>query len=123
MTVQNKMAVLMMSGGLGELGMATEKAAASKTAKAESFNEVFKTADRSNAATDRTENIKNVQKSEGASVSQDMKDVSGSNEHAKLLKSVFEKVISGNDEVSTEEKVVVTDEVMALLQSFWKSMS
>ena len=123
MTVQNKMAVLMMSGGLGELGMATEKAAASKTAKTESFNEVFKTADRSNAATDRTENIKNVQKSEGASVSQDMKDVSGSNEHAKLLKSVFEKVISGNDEVSTEEKVVVTDEVMALLQTLLQNIS
>ena len=123
MTVQNKMAVLMMSGGLGELAMATEKAATSKTAKAESFNEVFKTADRSNAATDRVENVKNVQKQEDASVSQDMKDVSESNEHAKLLKSVFEKVISGNDEVSTEEKVVVTDEVMALLQTLLQNVS
>lgn len=123
MTVQNKMAVLMMSGGLGELGMAVEKAATSKIAKTESFNEVFKTADRSNAATDRVENIKNVQKPEDASVGHDMQDVTESNEHAKLLKSVFEKVISGNDEVSTEEEIVVTDEVMALLQTLIQNVS
>lgn len=123
MTVQNKMAVLMMSGGLGELGMAAEKAATSKTAKTESFNEVFKTADRSNAAADRVENVKNVQKPEDASVGKDMQDVTESNEHAKLLKSVFEKVISGNDEVSTEEEIVVTDEVMALLQTLLQNVS
>lgn len=123
MTVQNKMAVLMMSGGLGELGATTEKTTTSKTAKTESFNEVFKTADRSNAATDRAENVKNVQRPEEASISQDIHDVTESNEHAKLLKSVFEKVISGNDEVSTEEEIVVTDEVMALLQTLLQNMS
>jgi len=120
MTVQNKMAVLMMSGGLGELGMATEKTATSKTAKTESFNEVFKTADRSDAAADRFENIKNVQKMNEASAGS---DVTESNEHAKVLKSVFEKIIVGNEEVSDGEKVVVTDDVMALLQTLLQNIT
>ena len=124
MTVQNKMAVLMMSGGLGELGMATEKTATSKTAKTGSFNEVFKTADRSDAATDRFENIKNVQNTNESSAGQNMtKGVTESNEHAKVLKSVFEKVIAGNEEVSNGEKVVVTDDVMALLQTLLQNIT
>ena len=124
MTVQNKMAVLMMSGGLGELGATPEKTTASKTAKTESFNEVFKTADRSDAATDRFENIKNVQKTNESSAGQNMtKDVTESNEHAKVLKSVFEKVIAGNEDVSDGEKVVVTDDVMALLQTLLQNIT
>ncbi len=124
MTVQNKMAVLMMSGGLGELGaMTAEKTATSKPTKTESFKEVFKTADRSNTETDRFENINNVQRQGDTSVNQNKMDVAESNEHAKVLKSVFEKVISGNDEVSPEEEIVVTDEVMALLQTLLQNVS
>ncbi|MBE5949103.1 MAG: hypothetical protein E7261_08765 [Lachnospiraceae bacterium] len=124
MTVQNKMAVLMMSGGLGELGTIPEKATASKSAKTESFNEVFKTADRSNAGTDRFENVRSVQNTDGTNVGRDMtKNVAEGNEHAKRLKSVFEKVISGNEKASLEEDVVVTDEVMALLQALLQNVS
>lgn len=123
MTVQNKMAVLMMSGGLGELGAANEKTAASKITKTENFNEVLKTADYSNTATDRFENVKNVQKQEDVSAGKNVQKVTESNEHAKILKSVFGKAISGNEEVSTEEEVVMTDGVMALLQTLLQNVS
>lgn len=122
MTVQNKMAVLMMSGGLGELQTA-EKSTASKTQKTDNFNEVFKTADRSYAETDRVENVKSVQKTDETMTVQSDTEEASLNEREQTIKSVFEKVISEGKEAFPKEEIVVTDEVMALLQSLLQNVS
>lgn len=125
MTVQNKMAVFLMSGGLGEIGASTEKTATTRATKTENFNEVFKTADCSNAETDRFENInKTHMKGDSLAVQENTAtETTSGNEREKLLKSVFEKIISGNEEIPTEKETVVTDEVMALLQTLIQNMS
>lgn len=123
MTVQNNMAVFMMQGGLGELKAVTEKTAASKNTKAESFNEALKTADCSNAATDGFEKIKNVRKQGCTSEKQYVQENAESDGHSPILKSVLKEVISGNEETFTEEDAVMTEEVLALLQTLLQNVS